>query len=116
MPDDSSMHVFRIQPTPGVADPGQVIVTDNADRTNVVVVLPNSTQIIITADRAVYVRGDQMLTLSQWQWAPISRDDEYSDTAPYQVPAAGYQAPPPEAPEAPRRGGTFTLGGRRTFA
>jgi hypothetical protein len=119
MTADSSMHVFWVQPMPGVADNARVIVAaDNEDKTSLVVVLPDNTQVLITADRAVCFRGGQMLTLSQWQYAPVSPAEyKCQETAPLpEVPevSAGYQDPEP--PPGRRRGGTFTLGGRRTFA
>lgn len=107
MPDDS-MHVFWLRPLPGVADAERVIVaTDNADQTNIVVVLPDDTQILITADRAICFRGGHMLTLSQWQYAPVAPTEYELQEAP-EVPE--------EAPQTGVLGGTFTLSGRRTFA
>jgi hypothetical protein len=120
MTADSSIHVFWIQPMPGVADNARVIVAaDNADKTSLVVVLPDNTQVLITADRAVCFRGGQMLTLSQWQYAPVSSAEYEQETEPLpEVPevSAGFSDPAPEAPTGRGRGGTFTLGGRRTFA
>jgi hypothetical protein len=108
MPDD--MHVFWIRPMPGVADTARLVVAaDAADQTSVVVVLPDNTQVVVSADRAVHIRDGHMLTLGQWQYAPISPDEYYQEPEPPEV----------EAPEDTRTGvlgGTFTLGGRRTFA
>jgi hypothetical protein len=95
MPDDS-LHVFWLRPLPGVRDVERVIVAvDNTDQTSIVVVLPDNTQVTITADKAVCFRGNHMLTLSQWQYAPVT--DEYcqEETEAPELP----EATPPEIPQ-----------------
>lgn len=117
MPDD--MHVFWVRPLPGVTNTERVIVAiDNIDQTSVVVVLPDDTQVLITADRAVHIKGSQSLVLSAWQYSPVSPDEYYQDTAPMQIPeipAGDYQAPEEEPPGRGRGPGTYTLSGRPTF-
>ncbi len=98
-----SMHVFWIRPLPGVTNTERVIVAmDNTDQTSVVVVLPDNTQVLITADRAVCFRGNQMLVLSSWQYSPVSPDEYYQETG-----------PPPEVPEAHRLPGAAPGQGSR---
>jgi hypothetical protein len=75
-----------------------VIAADSRNQVSIVILLPDNSQLIITADRAVYVRDGQMITLSQWQFAPVSAEYQVSEE-------------PPEVPQA----GAFTLGGRRTY-
>jgi hypothetical protein len=68
MSADQSSHVFWIQPMPGVADAQRVVIADN--QLSVIVLLPDNSQILITADRVVYLRDGYLLTLAQWQYAP----------------------------------------------
>jgi hypothetical protein len=98
MSENKSHHVFWLIPMPGVAESNRVVVTDN--QFSVIVLLPDNTQIIITADRAVYVKDERLFTLSQWQSVPVPAGYEVSEV-------------PPELPDS--RAGTFTLGGRRTY-
>ena len=102
MADD--IHVFWIRPMPGVADAQRVVIaTDNARQTSVVILLPDNSQIIITADRIVYIKDERLITLSQWQAVPVPAEFEISGDD------------PPELPPADSRAGTYTLGGRRTY-
>jgi hypothetical protein len=75
-------------------------VTDNPF--SLVIVLPDNTQVIITADRAVYIKDERMITLAQWQAVPLPVEYEVTDEPPHVLPGE-------------RRAGTFTLGGRRTY-
>jgi hypothetical protein len=98
MADD--IHVFWLQPMPGVAEAQRVVIaTDNTRQTSVVILLPDNSQVIITADRIVYVTDERLITLSQWQSVPVELDQDQ----------------PPELPPADSHAGTFTLGGRRTY-
>ena len=65
---ESGVHVFWIQPTPGVRDAAKVRVAHN--QLSMIVVLPDDSQLLITADRAVYFKQGYSLTLSQWQYVP----------------------------------------------
>jgi hypothetical protein len=96
MPDDS-FHVFWLSPMPGVKDANRVVVTENPF--SLTILLPDNTQVIVTADRAIYIEGGRMITLGQWQTAPVPAEYEVTE----------------EAPEVPSRAGSFTLGGRRTY-
>lgn len=60
------LHVFRLQPMPGVPEGAKVSLS--SDDLLLFIVLPDDSQIIITADRAVYVRGREAFLLTQWQW------------------------------------------------
>jgi hypothetical protein len=94
---DDSFHVFWLSPMPGVTEAHRVVVTEN--QFSLVIVLPDNTQLIITADRAVYITGGRMITLAQWQPSPVPAEYEVTE----------------DPPEVPSRTGTFTLGGRRTY-
>jgi hypothetical protein len=63
MPDD--IHALWIEPMAGVAEKQRVVVA--TDKTSVVILLPDNSRVLITADRAVYIQGRQVVTLSQWQ-------------------------------------------------
>ena len=98
MTDSNSIHVFWIRPLPGIDDVARVIVAaDNADQTSLVLVLPDNTQVIVTADRAVFIRGEQMLTLGQWQYAPVCAAEYQQEAEPAALPDE--EAPAPEIPE-----------------
>jgi hypothetical protein len=99
MADD--LHVFWIRPMPGVADAQRIVIaTDNTRQTSVTILLPDNSQIMITADRIVYIKDDRLITLSQWRSVPVPAEYEISED-------------PPDLPDS--RAGTFTLGGRRTY-
>jgi hypothetical protein len=83
---------------PGVAESGRVVVADN--QLSLIILLPDNSQILITADRVAYLRDGYMQTLAQWQAVPVPAEYEVSDD-------------PPELPDA--HAGVFTLGGRRTW-
>jgi hypothetical protein len=104
--DNSSVHVFWLTPMPGVAETHRVIVAMDIRHECMVVVLPDDSQVVISADRAVCLRGGRMLTLGQWQYALPSSGYEASEVPPELIP-------PETRPGAP---GTYTLDGRRTFA
>jgi hypothetical protein len=93
---DDSFHVYWLSPMPGLTEANRVVVTEN--QFSLTILLPDNTQIIVTADRAVYIKDRRMITLGQWQSVPLPAEYEVSDE-------------PPEVPQA----GTFTLGGRRTY-
>lgn len=76
---------------PGVADSGRVVLTtDTINQTSVLIMLPDNSQVLVTADRAVYIRDGRMITLSQWQFAPA--DDVITDD-PVSVPEIGADVP-----------------------
>src|SRR5258705_12792536 len=81
------IHVLWIKPMPGVADQARLVVAaDTVNQTSVVVLLPDDSQIIVTADRAVYIRGGQMITLSKWQFAPTEVAEKPAPEIPADVP------------------------------
>lgn len=68
MPDESNFHVFYVQPMPGVIGAGRVVASEEDMR--LLILLPDSSHIIITADRAVFVKSGYMMNLVQWQMSP----------------------------------------------
>lgn len=63
MPDN--IHALWIEPLPGVPDKARVAIA--TDTTSVVILLPDNSRILVTADRAIYTGHGQMITLAQWQ-------------------------------------------------
>lgn len=68
MPDEVPFHVFYVQPMPGVMGSGRIVVSQ--EDTQLFILLPDGSNIIITADRAVFVKSGYMMNLVQWQMAP----------------------------------------------
>ena len=64
----SSMHVFHLKPMPGAGRPARFALSQNAE--SMLLLLPDDTQIIFTAERVVVVNGGYMLTIAQWQNEP----------------------------------------------
>ena len=98
-------HVYWLAPMPGVAEPGRVVVADTPE--SLTIMLPDNSQIIVTADRVAIVRHGHMMTLAQWQMTELLPPDAALEAVPDEplrsLPPAGDQA------------GTYTLHGRRTY-
>lgn len=66
--DDSSQHVFWLAPLPGVGEYGRIITA--AGPFTLLILLPDDSHIVISADRAVYIQAGRSMVLSQWQMGP----------------------------------------------
>lgn len=71
MPDN--IQALWIEPLPGVRDKSRLAIA--TDDTSVVILLPDNSRILVTADRAIYIQGKQLITLSQWQVVLAEVDD-----------------------------------------
>lgn len=65
--NESTIHVFWLKPLPDIPDPARILVAQ--DEISMVIALPDDTQLLITADRAVCIRGGYVVTIVQWQQA-----------------------------------------------
>lgn len=82
MSDEIPFHVFYVKPMPGVGGSGRVVVSD--EETHLLILLPDDSQLVITADRAVYLKCGYQMILNQWQMSPSEYDEPDLDALPMQ--------------------------------
>ena len=59
----ANLHVFYLHPIPGAGRPAKYAMS--ASHESMLMLLPDGTQIIFTAERVVVVNGGHMVTLAQ---------------------------------------------------
>lgn len=64
----NNLHVFYLHPMPGRGLPARYAMSASAE--SMLMLLPDGTQIIFTAERVVVVNAGEMVTLAQWQNEP----------------------------------------------
>ena len=86
----SNLHVFYLQPMPGRGLPARYAMSASAE--SMLLLVPDGTQIIFTAERVVIVNAGQMTVLAQWQNEPAD-DGMVCGLPPEPQPAELHHAP-----------------------